>query len=227
MQTWMAQVRMKADQFSELTLDSLAAVNQPAIVKEETRHFSVRIQRQLTNFHLWSSAHYGCYSKHLQVKHIRCCSLCSCKATEISTDERWITGSLLGCQRASRTPFTSTLTGAKHQWLELPTINDLLQEDQNAFSVFRVTTDLQQPSPSPSIPMNYAPLISWQTNTKRSLTEIGIQTMEVVGSTRATPELRPQGSEGVVYIQNYVEAIIIKQLLLRMKNSKYQGKTVA
>lgn len=51
--------------------------------------------------------------------------------------------------------------------------------------------------------------------------------MEVIGSTRATPELRPQGSEGVVYIQNYVEAIIIKQLLLRMKNSKYQGKTVA
>lgn len=71
MQTWMAQVRMKADQFSELTHDSFAAVNQPAIVKEEIRHFSVRIQRQLTNFHLWSCAHYGCYSKHLQVKHIR------------------------------------------------------------------------------------------------------------------------------------------------------------
>lgn len=147
MQTWMAQVRMKADQFSELTFDSFAAVNQPAIVKEEICHFSVRIQRQLTNFHLWSSAHYGCYSKHLQVKHIRWCLLCSCKTTEISTDKRWITGTLLGCQRASRTPFTSTLTGAKHQWLGLPTINDLLQEDQNAFSVFRVTTDLQQRLP--------------------------------------------------------------------------------
>lgn len=80
-------------------------------------------------------------------------------------------------------------------------------------------------SASPS-PMSYAPLISWQTNTKRSLTEIGIQTMEVIGSTRATPELRPQGSEGVVYIQNYVEAIIIKQFNFKTLRANVSCGTV-
>lgn len=104
----------------------------------------------------------------------------------ISTDERWITGSLLGCQRATLAPFTSALSGAKHQWQGLPTINDLLQEDQKAFSAFRVTIDLQQPP----IPMNYAPVISWRAHTKGSPVEIWIQTMEVIGSARATVHSR-------------------------------------
>lgn len=80
----------------------------------------------------------------------------------ISTDERWITGSLLGCQRATLAPFTSTLSGPKHQWQGLPTISDLLKEDQKAFQHSRVLIDLHH---SP-IPMNYAPVISRQTHRK-------------------------------------------------------------
>lgn len=61
----------------------------------------------------------------------------------LSADERWITGSLLGCQRATLSPFTSALSGAKHQWQGLLTINDFYQEDHKAFSAVRVTIDLQ------------------------------------------------------------------------------------
>lgn len=73
----------------------------------------------------------------------------------ISTDERWITGSLLGCQRATLAPFTSALCRAKHQWQGLATINDLLQEDQKAFSAFRVAIDLQQPPHSHELRPSY------------------------------------------------------------------------
>lgn len=104
----------------------------------------------------------------------------------ISTDERWITGSLLGCQRATLAPFTSALSGAKHQWQGLPTVNDSLQEDQKAVSPFGVTIDLQQPP----IPMNYAPVISWGAHTKAFPIEIWIQTMEVIGSMRMTGHSR-------------------------------------
>lgn len=73
----------------------------------------------------------------------------------INTDERWITGSLLGCQRATLAPFTSALARAKHQWQGLPTINDLLHKDQKAFSVFRVTIDLCQPPFAPLLRPSY------------------------------------------------------------------------
>lgn len=71
----------------------------------------------------------------------------------ISTAERWITGSRPGSQKATPAPFTSALSGAKHQRRGgLPTIKDLLQEDQKAFSASRVTIDLQPPPPPPSRP---------------------------------------------------------------------------
>lgn len=120
----------------------------------------------------------------------------------ISIDERWITGSLLGCQRATLAPLTSALGREKQQWQGFPTVGDLLKEDQKA------TTDPHHPHSRELHPVDILARPP-QKDPQRNLTpnnggyKLNLDSMHHSGALTL-------GKWGIVYVQRKRATLIIK-----------------
>lgn len=187
-----------------LTLHRLWAANQrPTLSKRNPIIFSasIRVMNKLTQLVCFPKLVCACVCWLLKSGGVSISSTCVAGLFVtvqlwISTDERWITGSLLGCQRATLSPFTppsleQSISGRGY----LPSMICF----RKIRRPFQYSGSLLTCSSPPSL-MNYAPVISWRGHTKGSPMEIWIWTIEFKGSTRTNEcsyELWAEGSKAL------------------------------